>query len=148
MDRKKTLPFSYSFTLYEQNKYAVSGGEIVNYFCLSRITLFGHILSSLLFPLLPKSSSWYACTWLLALKNTDFQRLVFQKAPYTCTCTETSQTDLTLRKDRVGSTHASHTTAGRGAAFLLPCARRSSAIRLMCDGSECSGIAASKSHEF
>lgn len=35
---------------------------------------------------------------------------MFQKAPYTCTCTETSQAELTLCKDRVGSTHVSHTT--------------------------------------
>lgn len=70
-DRKKHSLFSYSFMLYEQSKWATSGGEIVNYFCLSRITLFGHMLTSLLFPVLPKSSSWYACTWLLALKNTS-----------------------------------------------------------------------------
>lgn len=53
-----------------------------------------------------------------------------------------------LRENGVGSTPVSHRTTGRGAAFLLPCARRSNAIRLMYDGSECSGIAASKSHEF
>lgn len=53
---KKPPFFSYSFTLYEQNKWAMSGGEIVNYFCLSGITLCGHMLSSLLFPILPKSS--------------------------------------------------------------------------------------------
>lgn len=65
-----------------------------------------------------------------------------------CTCTKPSQAELTLHENRVGSTHVSHRTMGRGAAFLFPCARRSNAIRLMCDGSECSGIAASKSHEF